>query len=427
MPDLTLVSLFDGVGGFPLALQRCGVELKVTVEIDKAAAAVSARHFPGAAQFSDVKEVSGDELRAAGFIPERGIVTAGWPCQDFSVAGRRAGLAGERSGLWWQVYRILDELRPKWFIGENVPGLLSSVCQCPGDGTCVTNGHRDTCGDKPHEVKPDGCCVGGCMESHGGAMGFVLGSLAELGYGVAYRILDAKYFGVPQQRRRVFIVGHLGAPWGAAAEVLFEPEGGEGNSAASIKAGEGTTRRTPSGTRATGIAPALVSRYAKGTNSNADDALIVSTLQGGGKRGYRIDAESAAGNHLIAFDWQSDGERCYPPVSTTHVSALSTTRQDAIAFTENQRGELVTKSTMGALKTGGGKPGQGYPAIATPSAVRRLTPLECERLQGYPDKWAEGQSDAQIYRQMGNTLAVPVVEWIGRGIVAVNARLAALA
>lgn len=126
MPDLTLVSLFDGVGGFPLALQRCGVKLKATVEIDKAAAAVSARHFPGVAQFSDVKEVGGDELRAAGFVPERGIVTAGWPCQDFSVAGRRAGLAGERSGLWWQVYRILDELRPKWFIGENVPGLLSS-------------------------------------------------------------------------------------------------------------------------------------------------------------------------------------------------------------------------------------------------------------------------------------------------------------
>lgn len=152
---LTLVSLFDGIGGFCLAFERAGAEVVATVEIDTAAAAVGRRHFPNATQFDDVTKVTADDFRAAGFVPERGILTAGWPCQDFSVAGRRAGLDGARSGLWWEVARILAELRPAWFLGENVPGLLSSVC--------------------------DPECEGGCMETHGGAMGAVLGSLGQLG------------------------------------------------------------------------------------------------------------------------------------------------------------------------------------------------------------------------------------------------------
>ena len=213
MTDLTVVSLFDGIGGFPLAFERAGARTVATVEIDTAAAAISGWHFPNADQFDDVTKVTGDDLRAVGFIPDRGVITAGWPCQDFSVAGRRAGLAGERSGLWWHVHRILAEVHPRWFLGENVPGLLSSVCT------------------------PE--CEGGCMQSHGGAMGSVLGSLAELGYGFAYRVLDAQHFGVPQQRRRVFIVGHLGAPFGAAAEVLLEPEGGCGDFAAGRAEGPG--------------------------------------------------------------------------------------------------------------------------------------------------------------------------------------------
>lgn len=125
---LTVASLFDGIGGFPLAFERAGATTVATVEIDPEAAAISRRHFPHAHQFDDVTKVTGDDLRAVGFVPDRGILTAGWPCQDFSVAGRRAGLDGARSGLWWEVVRILAELKPRWFLGENVPGLLSSVC-----------------------------------------------------------------------------------------------------------------------------------------------------------------------------------------------------------------------------------------------------------------------------------------------------------
>lgn len=272
-----------------VALVRRGLpsagQVVATVEIDSTAAAIGHRHFPKAHQFTDVTKVTGDELRAAGFVPDRGIVTAGWPCQDFSVAGRRAGLAGARSGLWWHVARILAEVRPRWFIGENVPGLLSSVCQCPGDFTCDFNGHSPVgegqCpGDgQPHDVKPGGCCPGGCMETHGGAMGSVLGSLGELGYGVAYRVLDAQYFGVPQQRRRVFIVGHLGAPFGAAAQVLLEPEGGSGDSAPRRTTREDVAGPAAGGVGAAGsdVAPTLTARYGKGTDSDATDAMVVHT------------------------------------------------------------------------------------------------------------------------------------------------------
>jgi DNA (cytosine-5)-methyltransferase 1 len=253
---LTVASLFAGIGGFDLAFQRAGANVVAAVEIDKAARVVLARHFPDTALFDDVTEVSGDDLRAAGFVAKRGVVTAGWPCQDFSVAGRRAGLAGARSGLWWEVVRILADLQPRWFVGENVPGLLSSVCE-------------------PVE------CVGGCMQTHGGAMGSVLGSLAELGYGVAYRVLDAQYFGVPQQRRRVFIVGHLGAPFGAAAQVLLEPEGGGGDSAAGRAAGADVADAAAAGIGEAGrdVAQAVTARYGKGAESDADDALLLDGIE----------------------------------------------------------------------------------------------------------------------------------------------------
>ena len=294
MTDLTVVSLFDGIGGFPLAFERAGAKTVATVEIDTAAAAVSARHFPNAHQFDDVTKVTGDDLRAVGFVPERGILTAGWPCQDFSVAGRRAGLDGARSGLWWEVIRILGETSPRWFLGENVPGLLSSVCA------------------------PE--CDGGCMAVHGGAFGAVLGSLAELGYGFSSRVLDAQYFGVPQQRRRVFIVGHLGVPWTASAEILFEPEGCGGDFASGGEAGQGVAASSARGPGVVsrsggGVVPTVSSKWHKGTGGPSGDECqnlvldthththTVSTLQGGGKRGYRIDAESAAGGHLVVGRW----------------------------------------------------------------------------------------------------------------------------
>lgn len=186
MTDLTLVELFAGIGGFSCGFERAGVKTVAAVEIDHKAREVFARNFPDAALFDDVTKVGGDDLRAVGFVPERGIITGGWPCQDISIAGRGAGLAGERSGLFSEVVRLLGELQPRWFVLENVPRLLT------------INGGRD--------------------------MGAVIGALAECGYGVAWRVLDASSFGIPQRRRRVFFVGHLGGTGHSSAEVLFEPE-----------------------------------------------------------------------------------------------------------------------------------------------------------------------------------------------------------
>lgn len=187
MSKLTGVSLFAGVGGFDLAMERNGVEVVANVEIDKQCQKVLAKHFPKAKQFSDITDVKGSDLIAAGFEPSRGIITGGFPCQDLSVAGKRAGLVGERSGLFWEIARLIEETKTEWFILENVPGLLTS------------NKGRD--------------------------FGVVVGTMADIGYSLAWRVLDAQHFGVPQRRRRVFIVGRRTGNGLSPAEVLFKSEG----------------------------------------------------------------------------------------------------------------------------------------------------------------------------------------------------------
>lgn len=246
MTDLTLVELFAGIGGFSCGFHRAGVKTVAAVEIYPAARSVFSKHFPDVVLFNDVTKVGGDDLRAVGFIPERGIITGGWPCQDISVAGRGKGLAGDRSGLFSEVVRLLEELRPKWFVLENVPRLLT------------INGGRD--------------------------MGTVIGALAECGYGIGWRVLDAQYFGVPQKRRRIFIIGHRGTTGAESAQVLFESESCVGDSPQGGETGQGATSDTSN---------CFVESGRWLTQSR------VSTLQGGGKRGYRIDAEAAAGGHLI--------------------------------------------------------------------------------------------------------------------------------
>ena len=204
---ITAVSLFAGVGGFDLALERNGVKVVASVEIDKKASAVLAQHFPNSKLFGDITEVTGEQLIAAGFDPRNGIITGGFPCQDLSVAGKRAGLGGKRSGLFWEICRLLDETRAQNFILENVPGLLSS------------NQGRD--------------------------MAAVVEALVERGYGIAWRVLDAQYFGVPQRRRRIFIVGSLGNSGRTPAEILSLAEGRSGY-LEKVEQGQRSTSRTTS-------------------------------------------------------------------------------------------------------------------------------------------------------------------------------------
>jgi DNA (cytosine-5)-methyltransferase 1 len=191
---LTGVSLFAGIGGFDLAMQRQGVKVVASVEIDKKCNQVLAQHFPDVKQFTDVTEVKGEDLINAGFTPSTGIITGGFPCQDLSVAGKRAGLVGQRSGLFWEIARLVEETQTEYFIIENVPGLLSS--------------------------------------NNGKDFGVVVGTMADIGYSLSWRVLDAQYFGVPQRRKRIFIVGRRGTDSTSPAEILFNSQGRKGSASA---------------------------------------------------------------------------------------------------------------------------------------------------------------------------------------------------
>ena len=227
----TAISLFAGVGGFDLALERAGVKVVASVEWDKNAQKVLQRRFPNSTIFGDIQGVSGEQLRAAGFNPTGGIITGGFPCQDLSVAGKRAGLAGSRSGLFWEICRLLDETRTETFILENVPGLLSS------------NNGRD--------------------------MACVVEALVERGYRIAWRVLDAQYFGVPQRRRRVFIVGCLGNQGRSPEEILAISEGRAGYLAKSNEKRKDTAGAIARSTDDSSRVDALtVSDLTKGMTSN---------------------------------------------------------------------------------------------------------------------------------------------------------------
>ena len=172
----TLGSLFSGIGGIDKGFQDAGWEVAYQVESDGFCNRVLQEHWPEVPRWGDIRTVRGSEL------PPVDCCAAGVPCQDVSVAGKRAGLNGERTGLFWEFVRILEETRPRWFLFENVPGLLSS------------NKGRD--------------------------FWLVVHALCEVGYGLAWRVLDSRYFGVPQRRRRIYIVGRFGGP--CPPQVLFE-------------------------------------------------------------------------------------------------------------------------------------------------------------------------------------------------------------
>ncbi len=373
MTDLQVVSLFSGIGGIDRGLELAGAKTVLQCEYDKHARAILARHFPHAVIHNDVTELTADDCRAAGAVPGRTILTAGWPCQGNSVAGARGGMDDPRSGLWSHVVRLLAEHRPAWFIGENVPGLLS------------VNDGRD--------------------------FSIVVHDLARLGYGFCWRVLDARHFGVPQRRRRVVIVGRLGDTGAASAQVLLEPEGVPGNPAEGIAPRPGTAR----GARASSTDGRVI--YV------ADRRTSLKSAPGG------ADDNFAQGGGLVAFALRGRDEGALPEVNGDG-STIGSLRaagggssRDYVAFAENQRGELATSPNMPALKVGGGKPGQSYPAVTDGTVVRRLSPQECERLQGYPDGWTAGQADVHRYRQLGNSVAVPVFEWVGRRLAAVDSAL----
>ncbi len=374
---LTVASMFSGIGLIDLGLERAGMETRVLCESDKAARSVLARRFPGVPTFPDVRELTADDLRAAGCDPDATVLAAGFPCQDLSVAGGRRGMGrgtGTRSALYWHVDRLLGEFAPRWVILENVPGLLSS--------------HR------------------------GRDMGAVLGSLADRGYGFAWRVLDAQHFGVPQRRARVVFVGHLGAPWAASAQVLLEPEGGGWDSAPRGEAGARIADDAGEGTGVRRIAGTLTAHHGR------NDADSVAS-------GHFVVCASGDVTHALTAngaDASEDGTGRGTPIVFQRVIRSGARLSDGSLPPDKweQRDVAATLSPFDL-----GSDSRAIELVAADTEVRRLTPLECERLQGAPDGWTEGQADSPRYKQLGNSVAVPVFEWVGRRIVAVDAQIRA--
>jgi len=360
-------SLFSGVGGLELGLERAGMEVVWQAEADKQARSVLKKHWPNVYQFEDVKDV-----RDARPVD---VICGGFPCQDLSVAGKRKGMAGERSGLWWEFHRIISECKPRWVVVENVPGLLSS--------------------------------------NEGKDMLHLVESLEELGYGWAYRIFDSQHFGVAQRRRRVFIVGYLGAP--CPPEILLECESVQRDSEAGGRSGQGASQGIRNSAEGGGV-----SWYER----HDQDGRVTDLT---GKATQTIGANADNGCDLpLVFDTTQvtspengsnpqPGDPCHPIAATAHVPLLTSTPSTfhSIAPTLNSSG-------AGTSRCGG----QGAePQFYVGPRPRRLTPKECERLQGFPDDWTryyhDGKevADSPRYRMMGNAVTVNVSEWIGKQIM----------
>ena len=438
------LSVCSGIEAATQAWAPRGWEAVAFSEIEPFPCAVLAHHYPTVPNLGDMTKF--EEW------PDEPIdlLCGGTPCQAFSVAGLRKGLADPRGNLMLTYGAIAGRYRPRWLVWENVPGVLSS------------NGGRD--------------------------FGTFLGMLAELGYGFAYRVLDAQYVrtprfprAVPQRRRRVWLVGHLG-DWRRAAAVLFDRESLSGHPAPRREAGEGFAQvsiRRPD--VCSGPQPDLISMahgqagaeiaigHSPTLTCNHEAPIVANTLRG---EGFDASEDGTGRQNLIQVAFDCKGTEVQFTMDDVNPTLRSMGHNNshqnagghaAVAFAENSRAEIRLCGGDGQvssqLLTGGGKPGQGYPAVAfdlrgreggampegphdtanirassggssrsyvaQPYAVRRLTPRECERLQGFPDdftripwrkKAAADCPDGPRYKALGNSWAVNCADWIGERI-----------
>lgn len=309
---LTLGSLFDGIGGWQLAAVHAGVKPIWSSEIEKFPLAVTRKRFPDTKQLGDVTKITD--------VEPVDIVCAGSPCQDLSIAGKREGLAGERSGLFINAINIVRQMRmstrgrqPRFFIWENVPGAFTSGSERGADFRAVLESIAET--DIP--MPKDGRWA---------AAGMVQCPKCE----IAWRVLDAQYWGVPQRRKRIFLVADFAAADRRAAEVLFVEPCVPRDSAESERARE---------------------EIAGGTGKSIGSAG--ETLTPWDVQSNRI--QSVNGKAAALYGGAGQG---------THNGAVFDTRQIVMSVHENQQGEVWETNKFAALSTGGGKPGQGYPCVA---------------------------------------------------------------
>jgi len=485
---MKFLSVCSGIEAASVAWYPLGWEAVAFSEIEPFPCAVLAHHYPNVPNWGDMTRFK--EWPDAAID----VLVGGTPCQSFSVAGLRKGLDDPRGNLALTYLAILDRYRPRWCCWENVPGVLSS------------GGGRD--------------------------FGAFLGGLGQLGYGFAYRVLDAQYFGLAQRRKRVFVVGHLG-DWRRAAAVLFERESLSGHPAPSREAGQDVTGTLSSRTSAGGglgtdfdvaggliadIAPTLNASFGKNLgleNQHIDGGagmFIAHALRAEGfdasedgtgrgtpivaqpytlairGRGdshnleYRQDGIANAvltpnggrggiGVGAIAFSAKDHGADAGPLSPTLRAGGHDSSHANggvmpAVAFDARQSDVLQYGDMSGPLDTDGHSVGvaysiapgncqttegqddifvkridvgrtldctgadpsrkQGGTAVQTAMQVRRLTPLECCRLQGFPDDYLDipyrgkPAADGNKYKALGNSMAVPCIRWLGERIALVD-------
>ena len=455
------LSVCSGVEAATVAWHDLGFEPVAFSEIEKFPSEVLNFRYPNVPNMGDMTKYKEWNLNES-----IDLLVGGTPCQSFSVAGLRKGLEDPRGNLMLTYVGILDKFRPKWCVWENVPGVLSS------------NGGRD--------------------------FGSFLGALGELGYGWAFRVLDAQHFGVPQRRRRVFVVGCLG-DWVSPAKVLFESEslrrnppkskskkqsapaftsssfGGYSEGVGTIRAAGGdlgggseTLIATPDGNHTTG---SLLARDYKGIGNQdltdgrglvvyenhpsdsrvkemgdvcqtvtsswgtgggnipfvqpialAENTIGRKPLNGGNGTGYTEGGPmytlNATGVHGVAVDMYNltlNDKTTQTLRGFGHIDHVGGTFEPIVL--EDQGGSVMRVTNSGVVGTLRRESHGHEPSVIHNMAVRRLTPIECERLQGFPDDYTNIKAkcpDGPRYKAMGNSMAVPVMKWIGQRIKEVS-------
>ena len=438
------LSVCSGIEAATVAWHPLGWQAVAFGEIEKFPSQVLAHHYPDTPNWGDMTKFK--EWPDA----DVNVFVGGTPCQSFSVAGLRKGLDDPRGNLMLTYLAIAARYRPEWLVWENVPGVLSS------------NGGLD--------------------------FASLLRGMGELGYGFAYRILDAQYFGVAQRRRRVFVVGYLGN-WRPAAAVLFERHSLSGHLAPSREKREGAAAYAREGAEVGSLIPAMHSelcpslkaRDAKGPSSDGDGdgdgAILVPMVQPitqfgniAGTLTKRYDSSACAdrGQNVLAQPIPLDmmnirgrpsddgranrigrgyGEVGDPmftitkanhhavaqPIAFSGQMSVPQTDVDMTQTLQAKNPMAVVAPTLTAANDPSRSPQssevtqQVYSVLQASMAVRRLTPKECERLQGFPDNYTDIQHkgkatpDGPRYKALGNSMAVPVMAWIGKRIQEVDA------
>lgn len=407
---MKLGSLFDGSGGFPLAGVMNGMTPAWASEIEPYPLRVTAARFHNMKQLGDVTKIDGSAIDPVD------VITFGSPCQDLSVAGKRVGINdGKRSSLFFEAVRIIKEMRgatngkyPRFAVWENVPGAFSSnkgedfravlqaLCEVGGEAVPVP---------EPPKGKwaKAGCVVGD-------------------GYSIAWRVYDAQYWGVPQRRKRIYLIADFGSE--RAGEILFKREGVRGDSSESGEAREGTADDATGGAGGSDHVKCLTPWDCQSKRIYLPDGVYptLPAMDCGGANNQAVIYEP------VVYDFRGNGSGDIVPnligdhenrVTDYTAACVGNGQMHQTDVYPDVTGALCANSHPGSY-TGQDAFNDMLPVYRKDRRyiVRRLTPLECCRLQGFPDWWEDGAngSDSARYKMWGNGIALPCAADVMRRI-----------